>query len=400
MLRLPQHRVGGNVAQVGVAHTLTGSGHLDRDNRHGRAARGGDGPSRRVQRHLGLGYDRRGKGSDIVLHRLDDLLGDQAIGLHRIVECPGGDSNRATGVVERDDVALLIEVNDEPADVLVSTAGGDDRDLGSVGVGGDHRIGQDRYIPGNEQVVWIGQQLVAAARHHDVNSVQHRGERNVLLDALQLGDHDDLVHAQVSQTIDLGLNGGEDRGGYDVARAGDSGQQLGRGTHEAKRLTPLLDDGAANHAIAIDQLVEDWLTGEVEIGAHEGRLGVEALHEIGEDLGPEVELVIADGTGVVTDLVHGDGVVIGNPLVETGLELGAGQIVVPRGHHQRNVVPTPIPLTLQVLCHGGKRGDTREGLAVDESLEQGRFAVVVVQQRQRDIGARLLLRGGRCSRHH
>ncbi len=104
--------------------------------------------------------------------------------------------------------------------------------------------------------------------------------------------------------------------------------------------------------------------------------------------------MVADCDGVVADEIHGDCVVVRDAFLETRLELCAGQVVVPRGEHQRDVVPSPVTLLLQLVDHGGERCHTPERLlaedrVLDGGLQQRRLSVVVVDQCQGHVRSRL-----------
>jgi hypothetical protein len=241
-----------------------------------------------------------------------------------------------------------------------------------------------------EQIVVGGQQLVAAAGDRHVDVVQQGQQFPVLAQTLQVADQNDLVHALVGEPVNLGLHDLRDLGEHaDVARAGDRGQQRGGRTDDADVLAPLLDHGAGHDRALVDQCLQPWFVADVQVGRDE-RWGVrpEPGDEVGQDIGTEVELVVADRHGVVSHGLQRQRVVVGHTLAEARRELRPGQKVVAGGEHHDPPVA------------GAARRGTSGGRLVPELVEQRlesgypaevglagrvdqlRLAVVVVQDRQ------------------
>jgi hypothetical protein len=91
----------------------------------------------------------------------------------------------------------------------------------------------DGQVAGHKQVVCVGQDLVTTARNGNVYIMQQLEQHHVFLDALQMADQDDDVHAASGQSVDLRLHCRHDGAHDDVAQAGDEGQRFGRGAHDA-----------------------------------------------------------------------------------------------------------------------------------------------------------------------
>ena len=146
---------------------------------------------------------------------------------------------------------------------------------------------------------------------------------------------------------------------------------------------------------SVGELCQPRLVAEVEVGRHERwRVAAEALDEVGEHVGAEVELVVADRERVEADLVEREGVVEGHALVETRLELRAGEEVVARRQQDHAAVrrlpgrsgASPCRIRPQLRRRASAKRAIPPKCGVAGAAEQLRLAVVVMQDRQRERG--------------
>ena len=199
------------------------------------------------------------------------------------------------------------------------------------------------------------------------------------------GQHDD-VHAVASEPVDLGLhNFGHIRHHRHVSGAGDVGELRGGGADDADAPTLLLHHCRRGDTALIDQRSQGRFAGEVQVGADERRSGGLG-DEPGQQVGAQVELVVADGQGVVADEVEGQCVVERAVVAEAHRKLGAAQEVVARGDgdHRRAVIGGLGP---KLVYQGGEAGHAAVIGQIRRRLHQLRLAVVVVQDHQLQFAA-------------
>ncbi len=104
--------------------------------------------------------------------------------------------------------------------------------------------------------------------------------------------------------------------------------------------------------------------------------------------------MVADRGAVVADQVHRDRVVERHPFLQAGVELRPRQEVVARRHHDDaalrpdvDAVTRSVDRTgLQVFHHRGKASDPAEILETTPEIDELRFAVVVVQDGEDELG--------------
>ena len=142
-------------------------------------------------------------------HRVDRVRLDERVllGVVRVGRRARDPHGAALGVVVGGDLARLVEVDGEAADVLVLAGRGDDehglaRRRRSTGVG----YAPTATSPGTSVSPGVGEQVVAAARDPDVDAAHERDQRLVGGDALEVGGDDDLVHAAGLQRRDLAVD--------------------------------------------------------------------------------------------------------------------------------------------------------------------------------------------------
>ena len=255
-----------------------------------------------------------------------------------------------------------------------------------VGVGAKHRVrAVVRRI--------VRQVVVTAAGHHDVNPAEQRCEFDVVRDALQVRDEDNLVHPSRLQGGHLGLNGA-DNVRVDGRRAGASDANEARrdGADDADVFAVSLHHRAWQDAACVDQGLERRHVLKAEVAAEEGRLrSGERRNERSEHVRTEVKLVVADGQRVVVEHGQGDGVVgrarrLG-ALVEPKPEDGPGEHVVAAAHEHRRKARSL-----------GRRPLGAEHRSEVVDVAEGRLPVVVVQQHEGEVPRRFLfcIRCERC----
>jgi hypothetical protein len=346
------------------------------------------------ERHLRLADDVRGEGRDLRGDRIDDERLDDRVGRHGVRIAAARDADGAAHLlVDRDDVAVLVEADYELPDVLVVAGRRDHRDRRPVRPGGRERIRQRRvaHVPGNEEVVLVREQLVSAARDRDVEPAQLRDQREILVDVLEVADQDDLVHLPGRERVDLPLDRADHVGvGGHVPRARDRRQERRRRSDDADQLAALLDDHRLRDPSFVDQALERGLAREVEVGAQERHRRREAVDEVGEHFRPEVELVVPDRHRVVPDQVEADRVVERHSLREARIELRAGEEVVAGRQHHRPRLAGPLlgraraRDALQPVDLALEPRDAPE-VRLPGRVDQARLPVVVVQHGQPEL---------------
>ena len=300
-------------------------------------------------------------------------------------------------VVDAQEVAVLVEVDDELANVLEVAGRRHDGHVGPVGVGGDDRVRVEDFVTGDERVAGVGEHFVAAAGDHDVDVGEAAGQGHVLIDALEMADEHDLVDTGGGESVDFGLDEGRDvRADDDIAGAGDVGEIGGRGADDADVFARRGHDGGGCDDAGVDESLEAGLTREVEVGREEGGRVGDPGDEVGEDVGTEVEVVVADCHGVVADGVDADGVVVGDPLVEAGVQLGSGEEVVARGEGE-DAVTLGDRVGAEAVHEGLEPGDAAVVGKVASGVDELALRIVVVQERERQLGTfrRRIRQGGR-----
>ena len=223
-----------------------------------------------------------------------------------------------------------IEGRVEAAEVLVVPRRGHDGHVVTIGVGGVERIlAVDvlGILTRQQLRLVVDEQLIATAGDGDVDARQLRQRLGVGVDALEVADEDDLVDAGGGQGVDTGLDGGHGFGHGHVARRADDGQLVVGGADHTELLAGLgvgddgrsADDAAVrdrrlDHAVLVDPVGEGGFGAEVEVGRDERlveahALAAEAGDVAGQEVGPVVELVVAEDVHVIWHLGLGDGVV-------------------------------------------------------------------------------------------
>ena len=308
-------------------------------------------------------------------------LGDQGqdvgVGLDGVGLGSACDSYRS-GVFGGEEGAAGVEKGGQAADVFVASRGGDDGDLGLQGVGVERGIGavDQGLVTGNEEVAGVGLDLEGRGGDDEVDAFDLGQELLVFVLGLQVAEQEDDVDVAGAQAVDFGLHGGGGVGvDGDVAGAGDEGD-AGRGdADEAYLASAALEHGAGGDAVLGLQGDQAGLGGEVEVGGQEGDLAGEAAQERGEDLGAEVELLVADGAGVEADEVEGEGVEVGDAALDGGFEGGSGVEAV-AGAEDEDVGLAGA----EVLHEGGEAVGAAEVLQAGSGVEQGGALVVAVQE--------------------
>ena len=191
--------------------------------------------------------------------------------LHCIGVVTTCDAQRAAAlVVDIDNVALLIEAHYKPPDVPVVAGRSHHRDHVAVCICGHDGI---RSICGAiaryEEISRVSQQLVTAARDHDVNTAELVCEREVCVDVLHMADEDDLVDAETFQPVDLGLNCQQYIIDYDVSWTRDNVQIRGDSADDANFIVAFFHDPGSANTAAINQVLQTRLARKIEVGAQE-----------------------------------------------------------------------------------------------------------------------------------
>ena len=316
----------------------------------------------------------------------------------------------------RDDHAVIVELDDQAAEVGVLAVRRHDQGRVAVQIGGRHRVGVGRGIAGAQDVVVVGQQRVGTAGDDDVDAAQQAGELGLQRDLLQVADQDDLVDALGRQVVDDRLQnrgegghvvgGGADHRG--VARAGNRLQQRRGGADNADQLAVFLDDRGrrdlrggggrgqviwrrlevrVQQDVAGEQAGQIAVVGKVQIGAEVGKLRAEPAHvvqagaadvsadDVGQRIGAEVELMVAERRGVEPDDVHdGD--------VDTARRLAdVVQRVILAGRVGERQPEQGIVRVLKVVAQAAVGGGVKEwaGQEVVAGRQRDRVGVLVLE---------------------
>ena len=177
----------------------------------------------------------------------------------------------------------------------------------------------------------------------------------------------------------------------DAARARDERQVRGGGADHRDLLAGPLEHDAAGDPAGVGQRLQARLAGEVEVGGKERDVGIDARDEVGEHLGAEVELVVADRERVIVDRVDHHAVVERRALLERGVELGPGEEVVARAQRHHRARHLARVQSGAALGGGGlalQLDQAHEGRSPAIALELGagvqqlQFGIVVVQDRE------------------
>ena len=303
-----EHGVGDHVAHLAFPHAADLARALD-----GRGRLGDDAGADLLQRGGGLG--------DAVQRRL--VLGHGGVDQDRLAG--GGD-----------DLTCVVEGDHQFAEVLAVGVG-----LHDGGVA-DHR----RVRPLG--ALHVAQKRVGVPAHDHVHASGVLG--HALVDVVgRVAEDDDLVHALLCQPVHLRLHGLDRIGEDDVgAGGGELVGVLGREADQADALAADLDHGAL-----LDGVRQDRLAAHIGVGHQDGEL--DRVHEVAQDLGAVVELVVADGHGVVAERVHHLG---RQRALVVVVEQRALELIAPV--HQEHVVAGAV---LGVADRGDEAGGAAEALA-------------------------------------
>ncbi len=293
-----------------------------------------------VQRHVTGGHDLFGERGHVLGHRLLHLGAHHRVTVDRVGADPGHPHRLGPLVVHADDGAVPVEVQHEPAHVLVVPG---DRDHGhrpAVGVGGVQREAPLGHVARDQPVAVIGEDLAAARAHHGVHPAQPRHQREFVVDVLQMADQHHLVDTAPGEVARERVRDlGQLRAHVDVAGAGDRGK-LGCGqADDADPFTRRPQDTATGERAVGGVRGQFGLARDVQVRADERHLVARRVEEPVEHVRSEVEVVVAERAEVVADVLQRERVVERGALPCARRVLGPGEEVVPARHGDRTAVP-------------------------------------------------------------
>ena len=230
------------------------------------------------------------------------------------------------------DVAIGINIEHQPPHVGVITGGGHHRHRAAIRQGGGDGIGAVGFcVARYQQGCLICQQGVAAAGHYRIHIREIPGQLDLMVERLQMGGHDDDVDALAGQAVYLGLHHLGDHGvDRHVTQTGDEGQLRSGGADNSDAASLLGHHHRRGDQAPVDQSLQGRFCGHVKIGAYERSVS-DLFDKPGDQVGTQIELVVADCESVVADQVQSRGVIERTVLDKAGRQLRAAQDVVSRG---------------------------------------------------------------------
>ncbi|MEZ4282185.1 MAG: hypothetical protein R3F21_21485 [Myxococcota bacterium] len=216
-----------------------------------------------------------------------------------------------------------------------------------------------------------------------------------------MGLQDDDARAAAGQRVDLGLGHRREIGQHAHTTRRRDGRKLGRRqAHDADE-PPGDAHETALHEPLPGEIREGRLAAVVEVRRDELRV-LHRLHEAAEGRGAEIEFVVADRERVVAQQRHREAVVEGRALLLRGLERRARQEVVARVEQEdpaaerfarvegpeERIEAQVVDLAMESRDAAVARIGHTVAVGIAQGREQARFAVVVVEDRQREVGQR------------
>ena len=346
-----------------------------------------------VERNLRLGHEALRQARHALEHRFDDRCLHDRIALDRIRSIASEDPDRTTRGIDRKEFTLGIECDCESSQVGVPARRRDHRHGAAIGVDGQLRIGTDRLVARQERRSRIREEIVAIRRDRDVDTRERRDQFDRLPDVLHVTrQHDDpdpaheefvdrRLHRRPNVRIDDHRTGAREVGKRGRGRSDDSDPTT----------TDLEHRGSGDSALSSEGR-ERRLRRHVEVRGKEWDSVPDALDQLGEYLGSEVELVIPEADGVVPDLGERDRIEERHAIASSAIPLRTGEHVVAGGHEKAVALP-----------RGGSRirNDGREPRHAAEvrlgatDADEPRFGIVVVKKCEAEGVA-----GAVCRRRH